>query len=313
MRSQVVSHGIRVMVAVIAIAFMAVAWVRIARAETAVDASTAEAQPAAEVKTESTLPGAETTETIAKASQNPIADLVTIPIRNTINFKASTEHNKIQNLTTLIPTFPFRVSEKWNIIFRTTIPILYQPSLSPGTSAEYGVSDINLTAFVARAESRKLLWGLGPTLMLPTAMERTLGTGKWSAGPAIAVVASPQNWVLGLMAYNLWSFAGYRDRASVNQFMLQTFVNYNLPHGWYLTTAPFLSANWKLPNDDRWMVPVGGGFGKIVRTKRLTLDLQTQAFYYVQRPRSESEWSLLLQLKFLFPKTWLTYQKRNPT
>ncbi|MBN1283420.1 MAG: hypothetical protein JXA24_06590 [Proteobacteria bacterium] len=123
------------------------------------------------------------------------------------------------------------------------------------------------------------------------------------------MVASPGNWVLGFLMYNLWSFAGYDDRASVNQFLLQTFLNYNLPNGWYLTTAPFLSANWKLPMGDRWMVPAGGGFGKIVRTKRLTLDLQAQGFYFVRKPRSEAEWSMIFQLKFLFPKTLLGYRK----
>lgn len=267
-------------------------------------AAAAEAQDEGPPKLQS-----ETTRELAKAAQNPIADLVSLPIRNTINFNASPEHNKIQDVTTLIPTIPMRVTENWNIIFRTTIPILYQPALTPGASSEFGVSDINLTAYVARSESRTLIWGLGPTLLLPTAMERTLGTGKWSAGPSVALVAQPGSWVLGFLMYNLWSFAGYDDRASVNQFLLQTFVNYNLPKGWYLCTAPFLSANWKLPMGERWMVPAGGGFGKIIRTKSVIFDLQTQAFYYVRKPRSEAEWSLLFQLKFLFPKTALSYHK----
>jgi hypothetical protein len=240
---------------------------------------------------------------LAKASQNPIADMISVPVRNTTNFGASATHNKIQNITTFTALVPIKLTPKWNIITRTVIPILYQPALAPGGSREFGVSDINLTAWVARSESRTLLWGLGPTLFLPTAMETTLGTGKWSAGPSVAMVWQPKDWVIGFLAYNVWSFAGYKDRASINQFLLQTMVNYILPKGWYLTTAPFLAANWKQPSSDRWMVPAGGGFGKIVRTRHLTLDLQTQAFYYVQRPNSESKWSLLFQMKFLFPKT----------
>ncbi len=285
------------------LASMPVAWAGEGGAQGLPPDAASEAQDEGPPKLES-----ETTKELAKAAQNPIADLVSIPIRNTINFNASAAHDKIQDLITLTPVIPLRVTENWNIIFRTIIPILYQPSLSPGSSSEFGVSDINFTAFVARSESRTLLWGLGPTLLLPTAMEKTLGTGKWSAGPSVAMVASPGNWVLGFLMYNLWSFAGYSDRSSVNQFLLQTFVNYNLPKGWYLCTAPFLSANWKLPQNDRWMVPAGGGFGKIIRTSKVTLDLQTQAFYYVQKPRSEAEWSLLFQLKFLFPKTSLSYR-----
>lgn len=245
----------------------------------------------------------ETTKDLAKESQNPIAAVVSLPLRNTINFNVSPEHNKIQNLFTIQPVFPVNLTDKWHMIFRTIIPILYQPVITPGTDREFGVSDISISAYISRSQSRTLIFGLGPALLLPTAMEKTLGTGKWSAGPAFALVAQPGNWVFGFLAQNLWSFAGYDDRASVNQMLLQTFVNYNLPKGWYLTTAPFVSANWKLPNSERWMVPAGGGFGKIVRMNGLTLDLQTQGFYFLQKPRSEAEWSMLFQLKFLFPKT----------
>jgi hypothetical protein len=136
---------------------------------------------------------------------------------------------------------------------------------------------------------------------MSTATGPTLGTGKWSAGPALAMVAQPGNWVAGFTLYNIWSFAGYGDRPAINQLLFQTIVNYNLPKGWYLTTSPFLSANWKKPNDDRWMVPVGGGFGKVVRGKFTTFDLQAQAFWFAQRPRSEATWTLSFQLKFLFP------------
>jgi hypothetical protein len=267
-------------------------------------AAVAATSPEAE---EETIAGGEklfSEEALAKASQNPITSVISLTLRNTTNFQASSEHNKTQNILTILPTVPIRLTDTWNIITRTTIPVLYQPALTPGTSREFGVSDINLTAYLTRTQSRKLIMGLGPTLFLPTAMQKTLGTGKWSAGPAFALLGAPGDWVLGFMVYNIWSFAGYDDRASVNQLLLQTFVNYNLPHGWYLCSAPFLAANWKQPNDDRWMVPAGGGVGKILRTGDLVFDLQAQGFYFVQRPRSESKWSLYLQLKFLFPKTW---------
>lgn len=266
------------------------------------DVAADETAPVAQEAPSSSEEKRATTRELAEASQNPISDIISVALRDTVNFNASPEHNKIQNLFTILPVFPIKLTPTWNIIIRTTIPVLYQPVFAPGGSREFGVSDINITAYVARAESRKVVWGLGPTLLLPTAMEKSLGTGKWSAGPSVAMVASPGNWVLGFLMYNLWSFAGYDDRSSVNQFLLQTFVNYNLPNGWYLCTAPFLAANWKLPNNDRWMVPVGGGVGKVVRTRHVTLDMQTQGFYYVEKPRSEAEWSLIMQLKFLFPK-----------
>ena len=43
------------------------------------------------------------------------------------------------------------------------------------------------------------------------------------------------------------------------------FVNYNFAEGWYATTSPNITANWKAANNNRWTVPLGGGFGKIFK------------------------------------------------
>ena len=61
-------------------------------------------------------------------------------------------------------------------------------------------------------------------------------------------------------------------------------LNYNFPHGFYLTTAPIITANWKADSDNRWVVPVGGGFGKIVKLGRLPLNLQLSAYDNVVTP-----------------------------
>jgi hypothetical protein len=33
---------------------------------------------------------------------------------------------------------------------------------------------------------------------------------------------------------------------SVNQFLLQYFVNYNLKKGWYISVLPTITANWEV-------------------------------------------------------------------
>ena len=42
-------------------------------------------------------------------------------------------------------------------------------------------------------------------------------------------------------------------------------MNYNLPNGWYLGSAPVITANWNASHQDMWTVPVGGYAGKIVK------------------------------------------------
>jgi hypothetical protein len=73
--------------------------------------------------------------------------------------------------------------------------------------------------------------GAGPTFLLPTNTDRSLGVDKWGAGPTGAIVWTPGKWVVGALVNNIWSFASDSSDPDVNQFLLQHFVNYNRTFG----------------------------------------------------------------------------------
>jgi len=109
-------------------------------------------------------------------------------------------------------------------------------------------------------------------------------------------------WVYGFLANNIWSVGGDDNRADVSQMLFQCFVNYNFPGGWYVSSAPVITANWEADSGDRWTVPIGGGFGKIIRIGKLPVNASLQAFYNVEHPDAGPEWSLRMQFQLLFPK-----------
>jgi len=85
--------------------------------------------------------------------------------------------------------------------------------------------------------------------------------------------------------------------------LLQPFVNYNLPDGWYLTSSPVLTANWKTDKaGDVWTVPLGGGVGKLLRVGKLPVNIQLAAYGNVVKPEFAPKWQLRFQVQFLFPK-----------
>ena len=86
-----------------------------------------------------------------------------------------------------------------------------------------------------------------------------------ATGPAVVVLIQPRKWTIGAPVNNVWSFAGDKNRPDVNALLLQYFVNYNLEKGWYLASQPILTANWKAPAGQQWMIPFGGGFGRVFR------------------------------------------------
>ncbi len=82
--------------------------------------------------------------------------------------------------------------------------------------------------------------------------------------PVSLIVYAHSHWMLGALTTQIWSFAGDSDRAPVSQFLLQRFVNYNLPK-WYLTTGPQITANWIAQPGEQWTLPLGGGINRLFR------------------------------------------------
>jgi hypothetical protein len=238
---------------------------------------------------------------LAKKTQNPVSDLISLPFQNNFNFGVG-PGNGLQWVLNIQPVAPVPISEKWNLINRPIIPLICQPELSTGAGSEFGLGDIQYQGYLSPAQPGKWIWGAGATLSFPSATSSVLGAGKWSAGPGVVVLAMPGNFVLGALVNNIWSYAGWGGR-DVNQMLLQPIINYNLPKGWYLSSIPIITADWEAEGDNRWTLPVGGGFGKILKVGKLPINTQLQAFYNVEKPAATgAEWQLRFQFQFLFPK-----------
>ena len=238
-------------------------------------------------------------EDLAKAAQNPVGDLISLPFQNNMNFDVGPDE-RTQDVLNIQPVWPISLSQNWNFITRTILPVISQPA--PGADRTSGLGDINFTGFVSPKDAGKVIWGAGPSIVFPSASDDVLGSDKWSAGPSIVGLTMPGQWVVGGLVSNVWSFAGEEERTDINSFLFQYFVNYNFPTGWYLTSAPVVTANWKAESDERWTVPFGGGIGKVFRIGRQPINMQTQAFYNVETPTGGARWQWRLQIQLLFPK-----------
>jgi len=233
---------------------------------------------------------------LAKAAQNPVADMISLPLQNNTNFNLG-PGNDAQNILNIQPVIPVKLNEQWNLITRTILPVVHQPALTPAGSSDFGLGDTTVTAFLSPRKSTKPIWGVGPVALVPTSTGSTLGAGEWGLGASGVVLVMSGPWVVGGLVSNIWSFEG-----SVNSFLVQPFVNYNLANGWYLSSAPIVTANWEATSGNRWTVPVGGGAGKIFKIGKQPMNAQIQAFHNVEHPSGGPEWQLRLQLQFLFPK-----------
>jgi hypothetical protein len=244
---------------------------------------------------------AQGTSEVAKQAQNPIANVISVPLEN--DFYPHTGIDKDDSyVLEMKPVVPFKLGNDWNLITRTIIPIVQVPDLSPTMQGTSGLGDIQTSLFFSPAKVDKIIWGAGPVISLPTATEDILGTKKTSIGPTAVALTIQGHWLFGTLVQNLFSVAGPRERPDVNQMLMQPFVNYNLRHGWYLTSSPIITANWEVSGNNRWTVPVGGGVGRIVHFGKIPVSTYAQVFRNVQRPDGTTGWSTRFQMQFLFPK-----------
>jgi len=262
------------------------------------------------VATEATPAAAAGAEALRKAAQNPIASLISVPVQPTWNFGIGPSE-RVQNIWLVQPVIPVSVSKDWNLIMRWITPVLYQPIAVPQPpgppnqqTGVFGMGDMNPSFFFSPKKS-KVTWGVGPTLVLPTATNTTyLGQGKLSLGPSVVALVQPKHFTVGFLANNYWSVAGHSDlnKPAVNQFLLQYFVNYNMKKGFYLVTAPIITADWRQTDGGRWVVPFGGGAGRIMRLGFQPVNIQAMFYGNAVHPPGGSPWALKCQIAFLFPK-----------
>jgi hypothetical protein len=238
-------------------------------------------------------------EELSAAAANPLADLMSFPLQNNLNMNYG-PHNRNLNVLNFQPVIPL-FSGKF--ITRTIMPIVSIPDFTQESGMEStGLGDIIFTGFYV-PESKSLTWGFGPVLEMPTGGS-IRGTQKWSAGPSLVVLVQPGEWTFGALINNTWSFAGNSNSDDVNHMMLNVFLVRQLGKGWYVNSAPIITADWTADSEDRWIVPLGGGGGKMLMLGgKLPLNLQTQLYYNVVRPDFGPKWQWRLQAQIMLPKT----------
>ena len=250
----------------------------------------------------------QTTEDLRDLARNPVGDAVKIPFAESINFGAG-PYDRTSNCLQIEPTIPFHIAESWLLIPRIVATAVdYQPEANQASHGSTGLGDTVATFFLTPAYTKKVIWGAGPALLIPTTTNTNTGAGKWGLGPSVAVLVQPTWGSLGVLVQNIWSLPGHSQRASVNQMQLETSFSYNFPHGWYLVTAPTFYADWTQPASERWVVPFGGGAGRTFNIGKQAVDSNLTMYYNAIRPSSHlsPRWQLSLEFTLIYPK------KRQP-
>ncbi len=241
-------------------------------------------------------PSVMTNQELATSVHNPFQDFVKVPVQSTTGFEIG-PHHKAGDAFNIEPLVPFSLNADWDLFARPSLTVAY----SPTPHEQSGLEDLETSFFLAPANETTWIWGLGPIFDFPTASSSQLGTGRWSAGPTAVLAYSEGPWSNYILAYQLMSFAGNRERGSVNQTYIEPEVSYNFESGWYADCDPAITYDWTADTANAWTIPMGADTGKALKLGFQDLTLQVGAYDLLKRPDGAPQWILDVSLTLLFP------------
>ncbi len=235
---------------------------------------------------------------LAKKLNNPVASLISVPIQNNWDFGIGPA-NAMKYTANIQPVIPISISEDWNVIVRTILPVIYAESPIPGGGSTSGLGDVTQSFFFSPKEPvGGWILGAGPAGYYPTATDSELGGGKWGVGPTIVALRQEHGFTYGILANQIWSVAGWGAQ-DISATYLQPFVAFTTKT--YTTFALNTESTYDWETRD-WTVPVNFMVQQLVKIGRHPVAFQVGYRYYAERPAGGPDWGLRFTATFLFPK-----------
>jgi hypothetical protein len=235
---------------------------------------------------------------LAQKINNPVANLISVPGQNNWDFGIGPA-NAMRYTGNIQPVIPVSISQDWNLIIRTIVPVIYAESPIPHGPRVSGVGDISQSLFFSPKEPiGGWILGGGPAFLWPTASDRALGAGAWGAGPTLVVLRQQDGWTYGALANHVWSYAGWGTQ-NVSATYIQPFVSYS--------TKTFTSFGFNTEStydwvQGQWTVPLNASISQILKMGKQPLQLSVGARYYAEKPNGGPDWGLRFTITLLFPK-----------
>lgn len=235
---------------------------------------------------------------MAKKLANPVASLISVPLQfNWDGGYGAADGDKAY--VNIQPVVPFDLSQDWNLISRTILPVAWQHDVVPDET-QFGLGDtVQSLFFSPKAPTRGVIWGIGPVALLPTATDDALGSGKFGLGPTGVALVQNGPWTFGALANHIWSVAGEGSRAEVNATFVQPFVNYTTPGATSFFLNTETTYDW---SSEQWAVPINAGVNQLFSAGGQMMQAGVGLRWWAESPRGGPEGiGVRATLVFLFP------------
>ena len=246
---------------------------------------------------------ADDSDSIALKLQNPVADLISVPIQFNWDTGIGPNDDKDKITINIQPVIPIHITPEWNLISRTILPVVYAESPINGINSDFGLGDTLQSLFLSpRDPVDGWILGAGPAMLIPTGTDDLFRSKQFALGPTGVALRQDKlgdgtlTW--GILANHLWKVAGSDEVPSVNATFLQPFIVYTLKGGSSFMLNSETTYDW---SSEQWSVPLNAGFSQLIMVGKHPLQLQFGGRYYVDTVPNGPEWGLRMTVTFLFP------------
>lgn len=202
------------------------------------------------------------------------------------------------NTLTLAVTMPL---PQYRLLPFPQLSLLLLPTAVTLPDGATGLGDLRFIDIVVLNPGPRVIWGVGPAFVFPSATEPTTGQEQWQVGPAAAIAFAPKRWLVGLLAHNPVSFAGSSDRASANALFLQPFLTYQLGKGWFVRSQPAMVFDWE---SDQQFIPLNLGVGRTFRIGQQYVSCFVEPSWIVSHDGPAPRYGINFGVSLLYPDFW---------
>lgn len=238
---------------------------------------------------------------LAKKLNNPISSLISVPFQSNWDFGLGDGSGQRFTLN-IQPVVPISISEHWNLIVRTILPVIDQNgAFGPGSGSQSGLGNTTQSFFLSPKAPGPggIIWGLGPVGYYPTATNRLLGPEKWGMGPTFVALVQPGGWTIGVLANQIWSVGGDNNEQNISSMFLQPFIVYTTKTHTSFALNTESTYDWEA---SQWTVPINVMVQQVFKIGRQPMALQLGWRYYAESPSGGPEWGIRVNFTLLFPE-----------
>jgi hypothetical protein len=234
---------------------------------------------------------------LVKQANAPISSILQVRLQDSYapEFKGLNGQGNTVSIAVTMPLPEFRLLPVPQLSL-LTLPVAV--TLPGGLT---GLGDMRLANIAVLDTGPEVVWGVGASLVFPTASTPQIGQGKWQAGPAAAIAIAPENWLVGVLAQNPISFAGDPSRPAVNALYLTPFAVYQLGRGWFIRSQPQMIFNWK---SGKQVLPLDLGVGRVFTIGRQDVNLFVEPFWNISHDGPAPRYGVTFGMSLLYPNFW---------